>query len=160
MKNRGRKRRRLCRVPTTVAVSPLCFGFDRAMLTVMKFCCKMGFDKGAYLYDVCSGWGRVSPKIRRKEQGCVNSECDKGGGGKKIRTFQDIIYISPIVQLSTAHILPSSETGRQFVCMEYYSRLSHRRVVRGDETPVSHATPRHMQRKNQMGNGENVFGGH
>ena len=42
---------------------------------------------GAYLYDLHSGWWRGSQKSWQKERHCVNSICDKGGGGHTMRKF-------------------------------------------------------------------------
>ena len=47
-------------------------------------------DKRGHTYMASAvGGGRGSPKSRRKERGCMNTVCDKGGGGhpKILRTF-------------------------------------------------------------------------
>ena len=51
--------------------------------------------KGAYLYDVRSGGGEGGPpKSRQKEQGCMNSVCERGEGAKKSENFADAISIA------------------------------------------------------------------
>ena len=44
-------------------------------------------QKGASIYDVRSGWGRGSPKSRRREQNQLFFYSDKGGGGQTIQIF-------------------------------------------------------------------------
>ena len=48
--------------------------------------------KGASIFDVRSGRGMGSPKIRLKERCCINSVHYKGEGVQKSETFADVTY--------------------------------------------------------------------
>ena len=64
--------------------------------------------------------GRGHPKSRGKEQGCINSVCDKGGGSSIIRTFCGRhIWKPPTLNnrfhLLKAHFLRPRVTGVAFM---------------------------------------------
>ena len=57
----------------------------------------VGRGKGASIYDVRSGWGRGSPKSRRKEQNQLICDSGRGEGVKKSEIFADVIVGSPLI---------------------------------------------------------------